>query len=196
MHLYSKNIRAVVVAPLLLLIFGTVLALAKNSVLIDQVGQGRIDVQQSGNENSAEIHQNSKDPVPLPPAPERDPMPAPLGSPASVNHGDYQKTILENPYTYPRARAEVLNEGKTSPVQDPKKTVADAKKILAEEKRGRSKIKIKQQGVSNSASTSQKGKDNDLLIEQRGDNNKADRVQTGDHDHARIIQNGEIVEDK
>ncbi len=157
-------------------------AFAANSVIIEQVGNtGSISVQQRGKDNTAKIRQENTDPLPV--QVEEDRSVSPLGSPPSINAADYQKAILDNPYTSPRARAQAV-AGRNSATQQEtdKKSETD-------------KIRIHQNGKGNTITTSQEGDSNDLLIEQEGRDTQVNRTQTGRHNRSRIIQNGEVVED-
>jgi len=169
---------------------------AENSVIINQLGPGSIEVNQSGNKNSVEISQSPNDSTPTPYEVDTQPMPAPLGSPADINSDNYQQEVLKNPYTSPRARAEILKKEPTEKVLSPKESIAKAKEILSKEERSTSKIKVKQEGGKNSTTVSQRSKHNDLLLEQDGEENNAERLQMGEHNHSRIIQNGEVIEDR
>src|SRR5262245_23500369 len=126
-----------------------------NSVIIDQVGPGSVNVKQSGSENSIIVNQDN----------------------GNGEAGDYQQGILSNPYTSPLARTEELPEQPESAKKEPEKKEdkkADNKKIddtkkFDEKKAG--SIHIKQSGAKNKASTKQNNDSNDLLIEQEGKHN-------------------------
>jgi len=191
--LNKRNLLTGTIASMTFCMLAVSSAYAVNSVVIDQVGEGSIEINQSGKENTTEIHQNPGDPAPVHTDSSKMEDP-PLGTPPSpVTTRDYQKTILQNPYTSPVARAQVLATQKDAAQQDAAKK--DTKKLVETEQKTAHKIHVTQTGDSNSASTSQTGGTNDLLIEQQGKYNEAVRNQSGTDNHSRILQNGDVVED-
>ncbi len=169
-----------------MLLFSATSLSAANSVDIEQLGSGSIEINQSGANNAIQVHQSDKDAPPFPNDNQKNPNP-PLGYPPSGNAtSDYQKSILANPYTSAPARAQALTDQKDATQQNV------AKKVNAPEIKKSGKINL----TGNKASISQEGNSNDILIKQTGqNNNEVARKQTGNYNHSRVIQNDKVIED-
>ncbi len=155
-------------------------SLAANNITIDQVGSGgSVSVEQLGENNKTTIKMiqvpaNAKEAEPKP-VKESDVVKEEKAQKKDKLGGDYQASVLSDPYRSQRARAQQLIDKQ------------------AGESTG-NRIQIYQKGQDNKAEAYQEGQNNELLVNQQGRKNEVKREQKGANNRYKIIQNSDIDE--
>lgn len=144
-------------------------AVAGNSVTIDQVGAGTVDVKQNGKNNSANINQKNIE--------------------EQLEKNEKEREIKNKNRNAAIKQPAYLSFGEQARVNS-----VIHQQIPPSNEEKTNKISVQQKGQDNSAKLSQTGNDNELILKQEGENNFYERSQKGKHKRSKIIQNGNTTE--